>query len=264
MGAGATRMPTGAGPQSANSPQEPEYRGVDDANQGRGRRRRILILGAGGHGRVVLDILLQAARHEIVGFLDNNSDIHGRRVDGIPVLGAIDDFPILAQQHAIDGLLVAIGDNGVRRGLARRVDGADLDLINAVHPSATLARNVMLGRNVVVAAGVVVCAHCQIGDSVILNTGCIVDHQTMIGEGSHICPGVRLAGRVKVEPGTFVGIGATVIPKITLGCESIVGAGSVVIEDVPALATVVGVPARRIKAAAASEDLAAMLLPARA
>lgn len=227
-----------------------------------GKPKRIFILGAGGHGRVVLDILLQAGQHQIVGFLDNNADIHGRRIDGVPVFGSIEDLAALAHQHDVEGVVVAIGDNGVRRGVARQVDLAGLDLINAVHPSATLARNASLGRNVVVAAGTVVCAHCQIGDSVILNTGCIIDYQTMIGEGSHICPGVRIAGRVKVEPGAFVGIAATVIPKVTLGCESIVGAGAVVTEDVPDLATVVGVPARRIKLAAASEDLSAMLLPA--
>jgi sugar O-acyltransferase (sialic acid O-acetyltransferase NeuD family) len=225
--------------------------------------RRVLILGAGGHGRVVLDILLHDGRSEVVGFLDNNTDIHGRRVDGIPVLGSLDDLPALVEQHTIDGAIVAIGDNGIRRGLARRIDTAGVDLISAVHPSATVARNAMLGRNVVVAAGAIVCAHCQVGNSVILNTGCIVDHQTMIGEGSHICPGVRIAGRVKVEPGVFVGIGATVIPKITLGCEAIVGAGAVVIDDVPSLATVVGVPARPVRVASASEDIAAMLLPAR-
>lgn len=224
---------------------------------------RILILGAGGHGRVVLDILLQSGRHEVVGFLDNNDEIHGRRVDGIPVHGAIEDLPELVERLHCDGVVIAIGDNGVRRGLTRRMESIGIDLVNAIHPSAALAHNTTLGRNVVIAAGVVVCAHCQIGDSVILNTGCIVDHQTMIGEGSHICPGVRIAGRVKVEPGAFVGIGATVIPKVTLGCESIVGAGAVVIEDVPALATVVGVPASRVKVAAASEDVAAMLLPAR-
>jgi len=228
-----------------------------------GKRRRVLILGAGGHGRVVLDILLQAA-HQVVGFLDNNPDIHGRRIDGLPVLGSTGDLPRLAERANVDGVIVAIGDNGVRRGLAREVEAAGLELINAIHPSAALAHNATLGRNVVVAAGVVVCAHCQIGDSVILNTGCIIDHQTMIGEGSHICPGVRIAGRVKVEAGAFIGIGATIIPKITLGCESIVGAGAVVIEDVPPMATVVGVPARRVKLAAASEDIAAMLLPAHA
>ena len=225
--------------------------------------KRILIIGAGGHGRVVLDILLQTGGHQVLGFLDNNDAIHGRRVDGIPVLGDIDALERFYRELNIDGVCIAIGDNGVRRGLARDVEHARIPLINAIHPSATLARSVSLGRNVVIAAGVVVCAHCQIGDSVILNTGAIIDHYTMVGEGSHICPGVRIAGRVKIEPGVFLGIGATVVPKVTLGCESVVGAGTVVIQDIAPMATVVGVPARPIKLAAASEDLAAMLLPAK-
>ncbi len=221
----------------------------------------MLILGAGGHGRVVLDILLQARKYAVAGFLDNNRDIINRRIDGIPVMGVIDDLPAVAERESIQGVIVAIGDNGTRRGLARQVEQIGLDLISAVHPSAALARSAMIGRNVVVAAGAIVCANCQIGDSVILNTGCIVDHQTMIGEGTHICPGVRIAGRVKVEPGVFVGIGATIVPKITLGCEAIVGAGAVVIEDVPPMATVVGVPAKSIRVASASEEIAAMLMP---
>lgn len=224
--------------------------------------RRVLILGAGGHGRVVLDILLETGDHQIVGFLDSNDAIHGRRVDGFPVLGDPQELTYLAQAHDVDAVIIAIGDNGTRRRLAREVEAAGLELVSAIHPSATLARNATLGRNVVVAAGTVVCAHTQIGDSVILNTGCIVDHQTMIGEGSHICPGVRLAGRVKVESGAFIGIGATVVPRVTIGCEAIVGAGAVVIDDVPSMATVVGIPARPVKLASASEDIAAMLLPA--
>jgi sugar O-acyltransferase (sialic acid O-acetyltransferase NeuD family) len=230
-----------------------------DTNNG---KTRVLILGAGGHGRVVLDILLQAKRWDIVGFLDNNSDIHHRRVDGLPVLGGLHDLERLRTELDIGGAIIAIGDNGTRRGVARQIEQTGLELISAIHPSATLARNASIGRNVVIAAGVVVCANCQIGDSVVLNTGCIIDHQTMIGEGSHVCPGVRIAGRVKVEPGVFVGIGATVIPEVTLGCEAIIGAGAVVIQDVLPMATVVGVPAQPIKLASASEDIAAMLLPA--
>lgn len=228
-----------------------------------GDRARVVILGAGGHGRVVLDILLQSRRWDVCGFLDNNEAIQGRRVDGLPVLGRVDDLPRLRSAERIEGAIVAIGDNGVRRGLARTLDQAGLPLISAIHPSASLAHNATVGRNVVVAAGVVVCANCQIGDSVILNTGCIIDHQTVVGEGCHVCPGVRVAGRVCIEPGAFIGIGATVVPKVTIGCESIVGAGAVVIDDVPPMTTVVGVPARAIKSAAADEDLAAMLLPAR-
>ena len=223
---------------------------------------RVLILGAGGHGRVVLDILLQARSCQVLGFLDNNKDIHGRRIDGLPVFGGVDDLARVAREQKAVGAIVAIGDNGIRRGIARQVDALDIELIRAIHPSATIARNASIGRNVVIAAGAVVCANCQIGDSVILNTGCIIDHQTMIGEGTHICPGVRVAGRVKIEPGVFVGIGATIVPSVTLGCEAIIGAGSVVLEDVPSLATMVGVPARPIRLAGASEDEVAMLLPA--
>lgn len=221
----------------------------------------MLILGAGGHGRVVLDILLQAHKHRVAGFLDNNRDIVNRRIDGIPVMGVLDDLPAIAERESIYGVIIAIGDNGTRRGLARQVEHIGLELISAIHPSAAIARSAMIGRNVVVAAGAIVCANCQIGDSVILNTGCIVDHQTMIGEGTHICPGVRIAGRVKVEPGVFVGIGATIVPKVTLGCEAIVGAGAVVIEDVLPMATVVGVPAKPIRVANASEEMTAMLMP---
>ncbi len=225
--------------------------------------QRLLVLGAGGHARVVLDILFQQADRHVVGLLDNNPALHGRRIDGVPVLGPIDALTELAEQHDARAVIVAIGDNGVRRGLARQVLRAGLSLTNAVHPSATLAESVTVGRNVVVAAGAVICAHSQVGDSVILNTGCLIDHFTMVGEGAHVCPGARVAGRVKIEPGAFVGIGATVVPKVTIGCEAIVGAGAVVLADVAPLATVVGVPARAIKQPTANADELAMLLPAR-
>jgi sugar O-acyltransferase (sialic acid O-acetyltransferase NeuD family) len=236
---------------------------MDASRNSPGPRKRVLIIGAGGHGRVVLDILQQDGTHAPVGFLDNNPAIQGRRVDGLPVHGGVGDLKRIHAELDIAGVIIAIGDNGTRRALARQADAAGIELVNAIHPAATLAMTTTLGRNVVICAGAVVCDHCQIGSSVILNTGCIVDYQTMIGEGSHICPGVRIGGRVKVESGAFVGIGATVIPNVTLGCECIIGAGSVVIEDVPSLCTVVGVPGRPVKLASASEDVAAMLLPAR-
>jgi len=208
---------------------------------------KCVIVGAGGHGRVVLDILTNAREHEVVGFLDSNRELAGRRMDGRQVLGDLSLLPRLREEMNVEGAVVAIGDNGVRRDFAQRIEDGGLELINAIHPSANLAHNVTLGRNTVVAAGALVCAHCQIGDSVILNTGCIVDHESMIGTATHICPGARLAGRVTVESGAFVGIGATIIQNIRLGYESVVGAGAVVISDVHPMTTVVGVPAREIK-----------------
>jgi len=206
-----------------------------------------VILGCGGHGRVVLDILMNAARFEPVGFVDSNPAMVGRRIDGLPVLGRPDDIPRLRDQIGVECGIVAVGDNGARRALANYADSIGLELINAIHPSANLARNVTLGRNIVVAAGALVGAHCQIGDSVILNTGCLVDHESMIGTATHICPGARLAGRVTIESGAFVGIGATIVQNIHIGYEAIVGAGAVVINDVSPMSTAVGVPAREIK-----------------
>lgn len=206
-----------------------------------------IIVGCGGHGRVVLDVLLAAGEHHVVGFVDSNRELMGRRIDGRAVLGDMNCLERVIQDNEILGAIVAIGDNGVRRGFADLCADAGLTLINAIHPSANIAHNASLGRNVVVAAGALVCAHCQIGDSVILNTGCIIDHESMIGTATHICPGARIAGRVTIESGAFVGIGATVIQSTRIGFEAIVGAGAVVINDVDPLTTVVGVPAREVK-----------------
>jgi acetyltransferase EpsM len=221
---------------------------------------KCVIIGCGGHGRVVLDILLAAGQHQVVGFLDSNRELLGRRVDGRPVLGDLSALKSIKNEHGVEGAIVAIGTNGVRRHFAETCERHDLELINAIHPSANIAHNAKLGRNVVVAAGALVCAHCQIGDSVILNTGSIVDHETMIGTATHICPGARLAGRVSVEAGAFVGIGATVIQCVRIGYEAVVGAGAVVIRDVAPLATVVGVPAREIKCIS-DDEMSAWMIP---
>lgn len=222
---------------------------------------KCVIVGAGGHGRVVLDILVNAGQHEVVGFIDSNPELAGRRMDGRKVLGDLAALPRLRDDAGIEGVVVAIGDNGVRRDFAEQIEGMGLEPVSAIHPSANLAHNVTLGRNVVVAAGALVCAHCQIGDSVILNTGCIVDHESMIGTATHVCPGARLAGRVTVESGAFVGIGATVIQNVRIGYDAVVGAGAVVISDVHPLTTVVGVPAREIKDVSDPEEFAAWLMP---
>jgi len=222
---------------------------------------RCVIVGAGGHGRVVLDILLNAGGYDVAGFVDSNPALAGKRVDGLPVLGRPEDTPAIRRDSGIECGIVAIGDNGVRRDFANRLRSWGLELINAIHPSAHLAHNVTLGRNIVVAAGSLVCAHCQIGESVILNTGCIVDHESLIGTATHVCPGARLAGRVTVESGAFIGIGATVIQYIRIGYESVVGAGAVVIEDVPPMTTVVGVPAKPIVASSPAAYLKSWLIP---
>ncbi|MEE9296043.1 MAG: NeuD/PglB/VioB family sugar acetyltransferase [Phycisphaerae bacterium] len=222
---------------------------------------KCIVVGCGGHGRVVLDVLLTAAQHEVIGFVDSNAKLHGRWIDGRQILGDMSVIEKLRQERGLEAALVAIGDNGVRRSFADACEHAGLTLINAIHPSANIAHNATLGRNVVVCAGALICAHCQVGDSCILNTGSIVDHETMIGTACHICPGARLAGRVTVESGAFIGIGATVIQSIHVGRDAVVGAGAVVVNNVPPLTTVVGVPARPTEPIHAADDMAHWLTP---
>jgi len=207
---------------------------------------KMVIIGAGGHGRVVLDIVRAAMQFEPIGFLDANPSLQGCCMDGLEVLGDIAQLETLKIQ-GVKYAIVAIGDNRTRRNYAKNVEEFGLQLACAIHPSANIAQNAVIGDNVVIAAGALVCAHCKIGNSVILNTGCIVDHESIIAQSAHVCPGAKLAGRVIVDSGAFIGIGATIIQNVRIGTDAIVGAGTVVIKDVPPAVTVVGVPARILK-----------------
>ncbi|MGF1634654.1 MAG: acetyltransferase [Phycisphaerae bacterium] len=204
---------------------------------------RIVILGAGGHGKVVLDILQAAGGHEVVGFLDADDRHHGQVVLGTPVLGATNLLPKL-KREGVAGAIVAVGDNAVRQQLAREVVEAGLELVSAVHPTASVAASASIGPGVVVCRLAAVCVEVRLETACIVNTAAVVDHECVVGAGAHICPGVRLAGRVTVGERAFVGIGASVIQCRQIGEDAVVGAGAVVIDDVEPGEKVVGVPAR--------------------
>ena len=207
-----------------------------------------LIIGAGGHGKVVLDILRSGDQYRPIGFVDADPKLAGTKVGSLPVFGAIHLLARLISQHRIAAAIIAIGDNRARFSYAKAVDDVRLPLINAVHRSAVVSPSAKLGRNVVIAANAVVCTESNIGDFAIINTAATVDHECEIGPAVHICPGAHLAGRVRVDGGAFVGLGANVIQCLRVGAGAIVGAGAVVLKDIPAYATAVGVPARVIKA----------------
>ncbi|MGB7160369.1 MAG: acetyltransferase [Tepidisphaeraceae bacterium] len=215
----------------------------------------VIILGAGGHGKVVLDILRAAGEHRPVGFVDADRTLAGTIVCGLPVLGPSNLLPKLRQQK-IKGAIVAIGDNRTRRSCAALVREHGFELVNAIHPAAVVSPGATIGRNVVVCAGACICVDVKLADSVIVNTNAVVDHECEIDEAAHVCPGALLAGRVRVGAGAFVGLGAKVIQCLTIGAGAVIGAGCVVIEDVPAGATVVGVPARVIKFASTAAETA--------
>ena len=215
----------------------------------------VVIIGAGGHGRVVLDILRAAGKHEIVGFVDADPQLAGTNIGDVPVLGQVNLLSKLRAQK-IKAAIVAIGDNAVRRGYAKKAAEQGFELINAIHPSSVISATVEIGRNVVVAAGAIIGTDAHIGDSVIVNTAVVVDHECRIASAVHICPKAALGGRVEVGEDSFLGLGCNVIQCLRIGRSVTVGAGAVVIRDVPDGVTVVGVPARVIKSGSITPELA--------
>jgi len=201
----------------------------------------VLILGAGGHAKVIADILCCQGT-PVLGFLDDNPAMWGATRLGLPVLGGIATY----REYMPSGVILGIGDIAARRAVVERLGVCARDLwCNAIHPHATIARSVRLGRGVAVMARAVVNPDAILGDHSVVNTGATVDHDCVIGAYAHIGPGAHLAGGIRIGVGALIGVGANITPWLTIGDDAVVGAGSVVVGDVPAYVTVKGVPARQ-------------------
>lgn len=204
-----------------------------------------IVLGAGGHGAVVADIVRSSGR-TVVGFLDDNPALLGTEVIGIPVIGATMDAPRLAREHGA-GLLVGIGDNLIRGRLLRRLTALGVPITRAVHPSAVISDNVVLEPGVVIMPAAVVNTRSAIRFGAVVNTNASVDHDCEVGEMANCMPGSVLTGGITVGRYANMGSRCVVIPLKTIGENAYVGAGAVVIDDVPPNTLVVGVPAKVIK-----------------
>lgn len=206
-------------------------------------KRSIIVLGAGGHAKVVIEIL-HAAGYQVsycVGDDDSPNECMG-----IPVLKGDEQlFRLYDAGYSL--VFPAIGSNTIRERAATCAIEIGYELVNAISPYAIVSQSLVLGRGVAIMSGVVINAECKIDDLAIINTGVTVDHDCHIGFCVHIAPQCALAGNVKVGKRAFLGIGTTVIPDIIIGNNAITGAGSVVISNIPAATIVVGHPARLLK-----------------
>jgi UDP-N-acetylbacillosamine N-acetyltransferase len=206
--------------------------------------KTLVVWGASGHARVVVDIIRLKGQYHIVGHLDDvNPERKGQSFEGAPIRGGQEQLDGL-QAEGVHHLFLAFGDDASRLHLAEFVASRGFALATAIHPRATIAPNASIGPGTVVIAGAVVNPHARVGANVIVNTLASVEHDCVVEDGVHLAPGVRLGGGSCVRRGARLKLGAIVAAGIEIGEGSIVGAGSVVLRDVEAGVLVHGAPAR--------------------
>ena len=206
-------------------------------------KEKLVLFGAGGHAKVVIDIIERQGIYEVAGLIDDDIEHKGKRFFGYPVLGTRAELPAL-HSGQLRCAIVTIGDNASRAAVAAHLDQHGWRFASAVHPGANIGRGTSIGPGSVVMAGCVVNADAYLGAQVILNTGATVDHDCHIDDAVHIAPGCHLCGGVSVGQGSLLGAGSIVTPGVKIGATVIVGAGSTVIRDVADDARVSGSPAR--------------------
>lgn len=204
--------------------------------------KKLGILGAGGHARVVADAAEMLGWAEISLF----DDAWPKTIKGPwPIVGSGQDLETRLAEF--DGVIVAIGSNAVRLGKQRRLVQRGARIVSIIHPAAIVSRHAHLGLGSVVIAGAVINTGVETGHAVIINTAATIGHDCRLGAGVHISPGANLAGGVQIGDEAWIGVGSSVKELVSVGARSRVGAGAAVVASIADGTTVVGVPARPLK-----------------
>lgn len=195
--------------------------------------KRLVIIGASGHGKVIADIAVKNGYEDIV-FLDDNESL--TECAGFPVVGKISEVV------DVDGdKIIAIGNAKTRESIQKKLD----KVVTLIHPDAVISRRVKIGNGCVVMAGAVINSDAVIDDGCIINTGSSVDHDCKIGSFVHVSVGAHLAGTVEIGDRTWIGAGATISNNVSICSDCMIGAGAVVIKNIEKAGTYVGVPVKK-------------------
>lgn len=208
----------------------------------------VIVIGAGGHAKVVLDVLLERGQR-VIGLLDSDPAKKNKELLGVPVLGGDEILASYPPNNV--SLVLGIGSSGRpnhRRNIYEALKSRGYLFPVFVHPSAIITHAVEISDGTIVMAGAVVQPGCRIGANCIVNTGARIDHDCQLGNHVHVAPGAILCGDVCVGADSHIGAGSTIIQGINVGEGAIVAAGALVVDNIPDRTTVLGVPARKRQA----------------
>lgn len=206
-------------------------------------QKKVIILGASGHARVIADII-KSSGDEIVGFLDDNTDIQGKTIfDDKIVLGDTSEESV--RKYSDCYFIIGIGSNKVRMIISKKY--SNLKWYTAIHPSSIIGNDVSIKEGTAIMAGTVINTGTVVGKHCIVNTSSSLDHDNILEDYVHISPGSHLAGTVKISEGTWICAGVTIINNITIGKNNIIGAGATVIKNIEEEGcTFVGIPVKKL------------------
>jgi UDP-perosamine 4-acetyltransferase len=196
-----------------------------------------------GHAKVVAQLAEAQAALELVGLIDDFPENRERVVEGLRVVGTVNDLERL-RSSGVEALLMGFGESIGRTRIVERAVAAGLELPDLIHETSVLSSSAVIGRGVQVFSFAHIGANARLGDGVLVNTGAVVEHDVRLESGVVVLPNATLAGRIRVGTDATIGAGATVLPDITIGTGALVGAGAVVVKPVPPGERVAGVPAR--------------------
>ncbi len=202
--------------------------------------KKLVIIGAGGHGKVIADIAFKNQYTDIV-FLDDNKNIY--ECAGLPVKGTVEK----AKDYIDWDFIIAIGDSDKRKAIFEKIEKTNFNIVSLIHPNAVISRRVDIGKGTVVMAGCVINSDTMIGKACIINSCASVDHDGKIQDFSHISVGAHLAGNVFVGKNTWIGAGAIVLNNLSICNDTIIGAGAVVTHCIENKGVYIGIPARPVE-----------------
>jgi sugar O-acyltransferase (sialic acid O-acetyltransferase NeuD family) len=200
--------------------------------------KQVIIIGASGHARVIADIILKSG-DKVLGFLDDNIDLPNKIID-IPYLGLISEINRYKKEC---NFIIGIGNNQIRKKIAQQYD---VNWYTAIHPSASIAIDTVVGKGTVIMANAVINTSASIGKHCIINTGSVIEHDNCLADYVHISPNATLCGTVNIGEQTHIGAGAVIKNNINICSNVIIGAGGVVVSNIEKEGTYIGVPIRRI------------------